>query len=413
MNRSLLIVDDEPNVTKSLKRQLRHGGYNIYSASSGQVGLDLLKKHNPAVVLSDQMMPEMDGITFLELVKKANPDVVRILLTGYGTLESAMDAIKRSQIFEYLTKPWSDAGIKQTISRAFEHYDIVLENRRLHKITHKQNEQLNEQNDKLRTLIDEKDREMAFAEEIYSRIVYRGSVDEVNVQYWTSPLAIFSGDMLLMARSPSGQLNVIMGDFTGHGISAAMGAIPASEVFYAMTAKGLALNEIAMGLNQKLKELLPANIFLAAGLVQLGSAGDAATVWMGAIPDLFILGNEGGVKKRLISRNLPLGVVNNDTLGSTVEVINFAQGDRLCLFSDGVTEAERADGQMFGEERLEKCLNRNRGEHLLDEVRAAVDNFCGGESQNDDVTMVEITCDGNVLPPSGEQAEAVSIRGNG
>jgi two-component system, HptB-dependent secretion and biofilm response regulator len=401
MNRSLLIVDDEPNIIKSLKRQLRHEGYDIYSAQSGQAGLDLLKKHNSAVVLSDQMMPEMDGIAFLESVKKFQPDTVRILLTAYGTLENAIAAVNRSKIFEYLTKPWSDADIKHTISRAFEHYDLVVENRRLHKMTREQNKQLNEQNEALRILMDEKDREMAFAEKIYSKIVYKGSMEENNVNFWTSPLAIFSGDMLLMARSPSGELNGIMGDFTGHGLSAAMGAIPASEVFYAMTAKGYSLNEIAMELNRKLKELLPANMFLAAGLVRMDSAKSTATVWTGAVPDLFILGKEGGVKKRLMSRNFPLGVVDNDMLGSTVEVISLAKGDRLCLFSDGVTEAERADGEMFGEERLEECLNRNRGDHLLEEVRTAVDKFRGGESQSDDVTMVEIICDGNASRPSG------------
>ena len=106
MNRTLLIVDDEPNVISSLRRQLRHEEYEIHSAHSGEAGLDQVRKQAPAVVLSDQMMPGMDVITFLESVREISPDTVRILLTGYGTLESAMAAIKRSQIFEYLTKPW-------------------------------------------------------------------------------------------------------------------------------------------------------------------------------------------------------------------------------------------------------------------------------------------------------------------
>jgi len=120
----------------------------------------------------------------------------------------------------------------------------------------------------------------------------------------------------------------------------------------------------------------------------MDSDNGTATIWSGAIPDIFILGKEGGVKKRIKSRNLPLGVVDNDTLGSTIEVIALAQGDRLCIFSDGVTEAMRADGEMFEEERLEECLNRYRGNRLLEEIQAAVDKFCGGQSQNDDVTMV-------------------------
>ena len=176
MNRSLLIVDDEPNIIRSLKRQLRREGYDIYSAQSGQAGLDLLKKRNPAVVLSDQMMPEMDGVAFLASVKEVKPDAVRILLTGHGTLESAMAAIKRSQIFEYLTKPWSNADIKQTISRAFAHYDLVVENRRLHKMTREQNKQLKFMNEHLENLVQE--RTLQFEEAMHEGIIMLAAAAE-------------------------------------------------------------------------------------------------------------------------------------------------------------------------------------------------------------------------------------------
>jgi serine phosphatase RsbU (regulator of sigma subunit)/anti-sigma regulatory factor (Ser/Thr protein kinase) len=254
----------------------------------------------------------------------------------------------------------------------------------------------------------ERDREMEFAEKVYSQIVYRGSMEETNINYWSSPMAIFSGDILLIARSPAGPVNVIMGDFTGHGLSAAMGAMPASDIFYAMTAKGYSINEIVMELNRKLKQLLPPNIFLAAAMVQLDSDKGMATIWSGAVPDIFVLGKEGGVKNRFKSRNLPLGVVDNELLGSTVEVIALAEGDRLCIFSDGVTEAVRADGEMFEEERLEECLNRYRGDRLLEAVKAAVDKFCEGQSQSDDVTMVEIICDNKAIRPMNVKTPEIS-----
>lgn len=156
MNQSLLIVDDEPNVISSLKRQLRHEGYTLFSASSGAAGLDLLKKHDIGVVVSDQMMPEMDGVTFLELARQYNPDIIRILLTGYASLKNAMDAINRSRIFEYLTKPWSDQTLKGTIARAFEHYNLIKENKRLQKLVQKQNEELKFVNTNLEGLVDKR-----------------------------------------------------------------------------------------------------------------------------------------------------------------------------------------------------------------------------------------------------------------
>lgn len=152
-NRSLLIVDDEPNVTRSLDRQLRRDGYIIHSAHSGKKGLRLLNEKDVGVVLSDLMMPEMDGITFLESVKQRKQDTVCILLTANGSLNNAMDAVNRLQIFGYLTKPWSGQQLKATIARAFKQYNLIAENRRLQELTQAQNQQLSLVNENLETLI--------------------------------------------------------------------------------------------------------------------------------------------------------------------------------------------------------------------------------------------------------------------
>ena len=153
LNQSLLIVDDEPKIISSLKRLLRHKNYSIYSANSAKAGLEFLKENNIGLVISDLMMPEMDGITFLETVRQIKPDVVRILLTGHGTLENAMDSINRSQVFGYLTKPWLPEIMSGTIEGAFQHYNLLLENKRLQKLTEKQNKQLNIVNENLENLV--------------------------------------------------------------------------------------------------------------------------------------------------------------------------------------------------------------------------------------------------------------------
>ena len=153
INRALLIVDDEPNVISSLNRQLRHDGYTIYAANSGSAGLEQLKKNDIGVVLSDQMMPEMDGVAFLEAVKQQRPDTVRMLLTGQASLKNAMAAINRSQIFGYLTKPWSPEVLKGTIASAFEHYNLTVENKRLQQLTEEQNQQLSLGNENLEDLV--------------------------------------------------------------------------------------------------------------------------------------------------------------------------------------------------------------------------------------------------------------------
>jgi putative two-component system response regulator len=164
VNRNLLIVDDEPNVLSSLKREVRQEGYTIYLATQGEAGLDILQNHNIGVILSDQMMPKMDGITFLERAKQRNPDAVRLILAAHESLENAMAAIDRAGVFGYLTKPWSSDELKGTIARAYEHYDLIMENRRLQRLTSEQNEALKKFNADLEGLVH--DRTMQLEEAI-------------------------------------------------------------------------------------------------------------------------------------------------------------------------------------------------------------------------------------------------------
>ncbi len=152
-NQTLLIVDDEPHVLSSIKRLLRREDYRLLTATSAGRALDLLANHDICVTISDHMMPDMDGITFLEKVAAHDPAIVRILITAHASLENAMAAIKRGRIFEYLPKPWSDTALKGTIRRAFEHHGLLEENRRLQELTRQQNEELKTINDNLESLV--------------------------------------------------------------------------------------------------------------------------------------------------------------------------------------------------------------------------------------------------------------------
>ncbi len=142
MNKALLIVDDDQRVLKSLDRELHREGYEIFLAGSGEEGLQLLKQHDIAVVLSDLRMPHMDGVTFLEEVRQFKPEVVRLVLTGHGSKENAIEAINRSGVFSYIAKPWSPAELKTVITKAFQHYHLAAENRRLLALTQSQNREL-------------------------------------------------------------------------------------------------------------------------------------------------------------------------------------------------------------------------------------------------------------------------------
>ena len=116
---TLLLVDDEPNILKSLSRLLRREGYNILTATSPADAFDLMAKHSVQVVISDQRMPDMSGTEFLSRVRQLYPHTVRLVLTGYTDLESVTAAINRGAIYKFLTKPWDDDQLREQIREAF------------------------------------------------------------------------------------------------------------------------------------------------------------------------------------------------------------------------------------------------------------------------------------------------------
>ena len=117
--RTLLLVDDEPNVMAALRRQLRTEGYRILIANSAREGLELLALNTVQVILCDQRMPEMTGTEFFFRVKQLHPDTVRIILSGYTELQSVTDAINQGAIYKFLTKPWDDEALRETVRQAF------------------------------------------------------------------------------------------------------------------------------------------------------------------------------------------------------------------------------------------------------------------------------------------------------
>ncbi|MCX8070731.1 MAG: response regulator, partial [Thermodesulfovibrionales bacterium] len=149
VNRTVLFVDDEDNVLKSLKRLFIDEDIDVLTVSSGKEGLELLKDKEVAVIVSDQRMPEMTGAEFLEKSIKLSPDSVRIVLTGYADIETAMYAINKGGASRYITKPWNDKDLMITILNAIETYNLKKENKFLTALTKKQNEELKKWNSEL------------------------------------------------------------------------------------------------------------------------------------------------------------------------------------------------------------------------------------------------------------------------
>lgn len=162
MERTLLLVDDEENITSALVRLLRRDGYRILRANSGEEGLALLAQNEVGVIISDQRMPGMTGVEFLGKVRELYPDTVRVVLSGYTELNSVTEAINRGAVYKFLTKPWEDELLRANVEEAFQRYEMKMENARLARELHQANEDLQHINRELEQRVEEKTREVLY-----------------------------------------------------------------------------------------------------------------------------------------------------------------------------------------------------------------------------------------------------------
>jgi len=165
----LLLVDDEENILRSLKRALRRGNWAIEVAPDGARGLELLRSFRPAVVISDFRMPGMNGVQFLTHVKELSPRTQRIMLTGQADQRAIEDAINSSEIFRFVAKPWNDQALLLTVQSAFEQAELLEENERLVDLTRAQNEALRALNHELEERVEQRTRMLAGAKREWER----------------------------------------------------------------------------------------------------------------------------------------------------------------------------------------------------------------------------------------------------
>ncbi|MEQ6341961.1 MAG: SpoIIE family protein phosphatase [Gammaproteobacteria bacterium] len=379
---NILIVDDELSNLLLLKAILSSAGHHAIMARDGGEAVAAFEREQPDMVLMDVMMPGMDGYEATRQIKKRAGErfVPVIFLTALDD-ERALAKCVECGGDDFLTKPYSRVILQAKI-------DALARASKLHSTVKLQRDELVYHQDRIL-------KEQEVAQKVFSNIMHSSSLSEPCIKYLLSPMALFNGDLLLAARKPSGGMRVMLGDFTGHGLSAAIGAIPVADIFYRMTAKGFSIGEIVTEINRKLRMILPPGLFCAACLLDLDPGEHQISAWNGGVPDVLVLGDGRGIHQRFISRHLPLGVVGDDKFDTALEYSEFSNGDSIYLYTDGVIEAWNPRGEMFGQARLEQFLLSNEGaENRFNGIRNGLLNFIGDQSHSDDITLIELTCDG-------------------
>jgi putative two-component system response regulator len=125
VDNAVLLVDDEANILNALSRLFLDRDVRVLRAGDGEEALGIVRKEQVAVVVSDNLMPGMRGVELLSRVRDLSPDTVRVLLTGYADLPTAIDAINRGEVFRFHVKPWVDEEIVHTVEEGVRRYHLV------------------------------------------------------------------------------------------------------------------------------------------------------------------------------------------------------------------------------------------------------------------------------------------------
>ncbi len=368
---SILVVDDTPENIDVLKEALKDN-YSVRPAINGEIALRIVAgSATPDLILLDIMMPDLDGYQVLEALK-ASPegrDIPVIFITALADTLSEIRGLQAGAV-DYITKPFNPVVVRQRVAThlALRQAQRVVEIR----------------ND-----------ELVMERELVERIIVRmrtdKSFDDRRLRYLLSPVEQTSGDILLSVFTPDERQWILLGDFTGHGLPAALGAPLIAHVFYTMAAAGESAEKLLSTVNDIMVRQLPAEIFMAGGLAEVSPDRLTVRAWNAALPDFFLIAGDGQVRTRIAATCLPpFGIFSTLAIAEGCEHFDVTPGERLYLFSDGLTEAASPDGELFNVERVGQMLMALSPDTPLEFITETLTEFSGSAVFTDDITLAEV-----------------------
>jgi CheY-like chemotaxis protein len=376
---TVLVVDDQIQTRVLLTRLLRRMGYRVRTAENGLHAVQEVAERRPDMVLMDLEMPVMGGFEATERIRATTsgrwmPIVFLSATPDSASLIHALD----SGADDYLVKP-----IGYTVLRA--------KMRAVSRTLALQHE-LEERTAGLAAYRDAEEEQNRMAEHVMRRLAKNDLLQEPALQHWISPASVFSGDLIAAARTPAGTLHVMLADGAGHGLAAALSALTVTQPFYRMTDKGYSLGAIAAELNEKIRELLPVERFVAATLISVDFKQQLIEIWNGGNPPLCVVGDTGEMLHTGRSRHLPLGVAPPHLFSAKPEIYHYREACRIIACSDGLFEAAGWPTSEAGAQHLVSVIGARAPAAQLDALRAQ----CAHSQQNgawtDDVSVFMVSC---------------------
>lgn len=375
--RTVLVVDDEQSNRLLLRTLLGRDGYHVIEVENGEQALDAINTLQIDIILLDIQMPVMDGYTTASIIKQRVKRFIPIIFLTAKTDEASLVKCIEAGGDDFLIKPFNylllTAKLNSLLRIVSLYQDIEEKNRSI-------------QQHNLQMM-----QEMNVTKKVFEKVSkndMRGP--HTGLKYAMSPMSMFNGDVIMAEKNQTSGLDLMIADFTGHGLSAAIGAIPIADVFHTMTRKCFLFTDVLAEANNKLIDLLPTQMFMAAVMLSVDRSNNILSVVNAGLPDVYLYRNNE-IMRCFKSQNIPLGISKMSSSQFEVEMQPLEYGDRLYVFTDGVMEAANPQGEMFGRNRVLDAFSEDiPGDDLFDSILARCAEFSDGAEQTDDITLLEL-----------------------
>jgi phosphoserine phosphatase RsbU/P len=369
---TILVVDDNPVNLQLLVRTLHGSGHRILAAKDGRSAIDIARRARPDLMLLDVMMPELDGFDVCRSLK-AEPDtqeIVVIFLSALGDVADKVSGLKLGAV-DYITKPIQP---EEVLARVETHLTRQFLERELRRS---------------RDLLDhELESAATMQRHILPRTLPVHAAVEFAAYYRTSRHA--GGDYYDVLDLGSDRYGIMLADVSGHGAPAAIVMAMIRAVLHTLPDVDDP-PAVLSRINEHFRYFWGSRTFATAIYGVLDASSRTLRVSCAGHQPPLLARSAGLVRPLQIDAVTPLLLMDfGDVPTSTC---TFAPGDRLLLYSDGITEREAPDGTMFEEERLSAALAQAatlRPRATIDSLVADVDAFAGGREPRDDQTLLLI-----------------------
>jgi two-component system, HptB-dependent secretion and biofilm response regulator len=374
----ILIVDDHVYNRDLLRFVLEDEGHECVEADNGLNAITVFDQDPEiALLLMDINMPVMDGIEAARRICAIKNDraATIIFVTALDNADILVRCLDAGGD-DFVPKPINEKVLLSKVNAHARNKDTYNRLREAHQELKYHQQQIT--------------REHAIVERVFANSLDRIQTRCQNLTMFTSPMSMFNGDVVLAAPSPSGGEYVLIGDFTGHGLSAAIGSLPVMSIFYDLVRRQSSVSEIVVEINRQLNGLLPSGMFFCASVLHLDRSGTCAHFWSGGMNDAILI-EPGNTHCLIPGDHMPLGILTEMEFDERMQVHEFKVGSALYIYTDGVNEAKNSAAEEYGEARIIEVLRSTSAER----VTALVDDlkiYQGGSIQNDDVSIVEIRC---------------------